>query len=592
MPGEARAQAGWRPRGALPHVAAWLVLAAVWALLLAQSWERWGDLLVDLGRDCTVPGEILRGRVLYRDVVYSYGPVAPYLLAGVEALFGDRLRVFAAVGLLSGAGVAAGLYALGWQFGGLGAAIASALLFLVLNFFAASTWGCNFVLPYSHAAVLGAFFAVWSTVFLLRYLFAGRRRRDGALAAVFLLLALFTKQDVGLAALAVHLAAWWAHRLAARGALAVLGSGAVLAAAAAALFGARAPGDHALLGENLARFGGGVLSGAFFRSVSGIDDWRGNLAAQGLALAGPVLVLLAVNALALTLRRDRGRTARWFAAAAACAALLPLLLLASLRGSFGDVRALGPVVWAAAAAVLLLAVRDRRDPLLLLGVFVLGSAVRIPLAYHPLWYGFSLCVPAYPFLAFGLGVRLPTLLPAPRATRAAAALLGLFVLARFEGETRAVHRAMTDTLVTEKGVMRDLPSGRAAAIGSFLEHLRTRAAGDATLVVFPEGATLNYFSGLRNPTAYSLFTPPELDAPPGTEARMLGELERARPRYVAVVSRDLAEFGYVGFGADSGLLLARWIRDGYRTERVFDGGAPVPFRITLLARADAQAPPR
>jgi hypothetical protein len=153
---------------------AWTLLVGTGVILFASSFRGWGDPIVDLGRDLYVSSQILEGRVLYRDLLYNYGPLAPYLLAGWVAMLGDGLWVFAAFGILVGLATLCALYAIGARLGGPWLGFSAAFLFLVLSFFASSTWGCNFVLPYSFAATLGTAFSVWSFYFLLRYLYDGR----------------------------------------------------------------------------------------------------------------------------------------------------------------------------------------------------------------------------------------------------------------------------------------------------------------------------------------------------------------------------------------------------------------------------------
>ncbi|HEY0787441.1 MAG TPA: hypothetical protein VGE86_02270, partial [Thermoanaerobaculia bacterium] len=56
-------------RGAGIEFAALLLLAALAALVLALSWNRWLEPVIDLGRDLYVPGAILEGKQLYRDIL-------------------------------------------------------------------------------------------------------------------------------------------------------------------------------------------------------------------------------------------------------------------------------------------------------------------------------------------------------------------------------------------------------------------------------------------------------------------------------------------------------------------------------------------
>jgi len=63
-------------------------------VLVYLTWTRWGDLQVDCGRDLYVSSEILRGKLIYRDVFYPYGPLVPYAGALLIGIFGRHLLVF------------------------------------------------------------------------------------------------------------------------------------------------------------------------------------------------------------------------------------------------------------------------------------------------------------------------------------------------------------------------------------------------------------------------------------------------------------------------------------------------------------------
>ena len=69
------------------------------------------------------------------------------------------------------------------------------------------------------------------------------------------------------------------------------------------------------------------------------------------------------------------------------------------------------------------------------------------------------------------------------------------------------------------------------------------------------------------------------------ERRVIAELSRTRPELVALVSRDVGEYGSLGFGIDYGRELSDWIRRHYAPERAF--GARDRWEILLLRRRDA-----
>lgn len=576
-----------RPPGAggrRAHVLAWSVLAAVAVALFLASFERWGDAVIDLGRDLYVPSQILQGRVLYRQLLYNYGPAAPYLLAGLTAAFGDGLWVFEAFGIAVGLGVLAALYAAGNRLGGALTAFGAAFLFVTLSFFASSTWGANFVLPYSFAATLGTAFSVASFYFLVRYVYGGRAASSLGWSVALLFAAFFAKQETGVGIAAVHVLAWSSGRISRRAIALTLGLGAVLATLFVAVFAARGEAEHALFAENLMKFA--EHPDPFFGVVAGLDRPGAHLAGS-LVWAGKLAVLLLLAALAgLGVERARAGRRVWAAVAA-----LALASVAGLGWQWAHVRLFQATPVAAAGVLLHFLVRDRKDPLLLLAGFALFAGVRVVLQFHPMWYGFYLVVPAYLFAVYGLGVRAARALSgdgtwARRTIVAVLAALAVLVVGRYEASMWRAWRGKTSVLVTAKGTMRGYPTGRLEAIGDFLDYAKARMApDDPRMVVMPEGASLNYFTGFPNPTAYYVFTPPEIGSPE-VERKMIRELAAAKPEYLLMTSRDLAEFGHRGIGLDYALELGDWIRGNYDLERVFESGDKKLWRLVLLRRRE------
>ena len=567
------------------HIVAWAVLLVVAAALFARSYQRWGHPIIDLGRDLYLPAQLLQGRVLYRDLLYNYGPLAPYLLAAVTWLFGPALWVFAGVGLATIAATAAALYAIGHRLRGVGAGFACALAFLVLNAFANLSWGCNFVLPYAYAATLGMTFALWSFYLLLRHLAGGRRLGTFIGSVALMALAGLCKQEIGLAIGLVHVAAWWLHRVPWRRVAGTVGVGLGLCGLFVWAFAARGPAEHALFGENLMKFRGEGLVQSFFLDAAGLDDIAESL--SELLVPAPGL-LLGYAGLRLLVAARVARVKGLVRAAPKLQVLGALVFVVGLVVA-GDVRVFGLCVAAAPIAIARLWRKDRRDPLLLLAVFVLGTAVRIPLRYHPLWYGFVLSIPAYPFAA-ALALRKRRHMP-PGAVKGALALLLLAMLLRTGAEIWEGYGYATVTLRTPMGTLRDAAAdtpngrGRAEVLRSFLAWWEDRHAETppASLVVFPEGVSLNYFLGVPNPTGCYLFTPPEIPTP-AAERRVLPALRAAAPERIVINSRDTWEFGSKGFGADYAREIMAWIDANYVIERAFEPPPGGAWRLVVLRK--------
>jgi hypothetical protein len=562
------------------HAIAWAVLCVVGALLFAESYQRWGHPTIDLGRDLYLPSQILEGRVLYRELLYNYGPTVPYLLAGITAILGDALWVFATVGFVIGIAALAAVYAIGVRLGGLTTGFSAALMFLVFSFFSNTTWGCNFVLPYSFAAILGTAAALWSFYFLHVYLYENRSPGLMACSVALLIFALLTKHEIGLSIGLVHALAWWAHSIPRKIIAASIGAGLAVGLIFLAIFSAKAPGEHTLLADNLLRYAGNVKD-LFFHRVGGLDKPAENIVLTlKTFLQGAAIVLAAsIAGWAVPALRQK-QWARGLTGIVAAIGCLCLIWWSA------DVRIFqGSLIFALGIAIYC-AIKNRRDPLLLLSVFVLLSALRIPLKFYPVWFGFYLLVPAYLFLAYALGKRLALWIPGRKFVMCAFAALAILTMFRFHQTVSEAYGKMTSRLVTPKGSIRDFPVGRSEAIEQFLAYIESRFPEEKpSLVVIPQGVSLNYYTGMKNPTAYYLFIPAEVNSPE-LEARMIEELEATRPDYIIYTSRYMKEFGVKGFGIDYGMEVAAWISQNYALEQVFRGPKGKSWRILLMHRSE------
>lgn len=173
-----------------------LALIVLAGLLAWYTWARWGDLQIDCGREVYVPVAILNGKLLYRDLWYPYGPLAPYVQALLLLVFGVHLNVLYAFGSALAVVGALLLFAIGKRLmPTLGAFIVS-FAYLMSGFV---PFIFNLCFPYSYATVLGSEFGFACVYFLVRDALdePGRNLLWAGTAAGF---ALTAKQEFGIAA--------------------------------------------------------------------------------------------------------------------------------------------------------------------------------------------------------------------------------------------------------------------------------------------------------------------------------------------------------------------------------------------------------
>ena len=576
---ERRAFAGDVTAGDLSRRVALPVFAAIGtAWLAAVSWGKWSDALIDSGREWIVPDAIARGGLLYRDVVYWFGPFTPYLHALFFRAFGSSFGTLAFAGACGAAAVLACLYMALSRVTGRREAWAWTAIAVPLLVF----------MPNAGGAILGMGYRMWH-------------------AAGFALLAIALACGTG--------AAPRRRELLAAGALAGLaglcrtewGIAAVIAASVAALVTSRASG---------APFASAAFVGAGFLAVEsvGIGLFVVLAGAVPILRDGPVLLLhlppeiTARVGAAGAVEWMRGSAQMAYSALLLVAVFFAIEILVAARSEPGLVRPrllrlflvlllliacaavggtpAGPLFSGApliCAVSVLAGLRTRSQPL---GAALAGFGTMGVLASHRRFFFLTDGPYVAPPLLFALvsAAGCTTLWisgcsPAVRRRLSAGLFAAVTVMAAAAFAIRiAGYRA--DDRVPVPGTQGMLSAQPAVAreIAAVSESIRRQTSPGSGLVVFPEGEVINYLSDRRNPIRHKLYLPGYVTA--ANELAILKELERADPAAVVVWPRPLGEYGKGFFGRDYGMRLRAWIDGRYRVEPLVTGPGP-PSRLLL-----------
>ncbi|MCM2316414.1 MAG: hypothetical protein NDJ92_14795 [Thermoanaerobaculia bacterium] len=551
-------------------------IVAVAALALRQSWGKWLHPIIDAGRDLYVPEQILLGEKLYRDVLYFYPPLTPYLLAAITAVTGSSLAIYAVVGIAISAVACGALYAAARAGSGRSAAFSVALLFVSASLAGATAYGSNFVFPYAHAAILAMTLFIIFEAMVLRIFAEGASAGRTAVAIGAAVLCAWCKIEfaifVAVSIVAFALLAAATRRVAPGKALVAAGVAfGILTASFAAVwryFDDAPPGHHWLFDNTLpAALLSGDVARHFYSSVTGIDHWASNLTVAAVGLALIVAHAMLVRSL------DRNATPGE-RPVVTVALLVGLALVVYVLGNDRFFRAWTLIQIGLLPGAVRAVIRVVRSPehqgkweelrLPLLLWFSLCGTSRIYLNLAPSWYGFFLILPVWLLIADVLFRELP----ARGLHSRKGALLWLPLLIVIAGrnltEQRETYAKKSFAIETPRGTFYDANPYRAQVLSEFFAYTREhRLAG---FVVIPEGLALNYAASIPNPTSWHTFTPAEL--PTITQERAaIAEFERARPQHVAVASRDASDFGFRGFGIDYGIALDGYLRTNYVLER-------------------------
>ncbi|HXE80573.1 MAG TPA: glycosyltransferase family 39 protein [Vicinamibacterales bacterium] len=181
--------------------APWIgILAGAFLFGLSASWQRWGNLLIDTGREVNQPLRLLAGETLYGDIRHIYGPLSPWFHAALFHLFGPSLTVLYVDGIVSAVVTLAIVY---WVSRQIMSPAASGAATLGVMFLCVFKPAGNYFLPYSYNALHGCVLSLLTLAVVVHALRKGQPSgRQFAAAGVLAGLALLAKTESGLAAVA------------------------------------------------------------------------------------------------------------------------------------------------------------------------------------------------------------------------------------------------------------------------------------------------------------------------------------------------------------------------------------------------------
>ncbi|MGN0015191.1 MAG: glycosyltransferase family 39 protein [Candidatus Gastranaerophilaceae bacterium] len=145
---------------------AFLMLIILFGFIFCKG--HYGNFLTDFGREMIFPEAIAKGKVLYKDILCIYFPLAYQINAVGFKIFGTNLAVLEIFGLINSLIFSTTIYLIGKEF--LSRKIS--LLYSITTAIAISFNGSlfNFILPYSSSMSYGVTAYLLTTLFVLKYL--------------------------------------------------------------------------------------------------------------------------------------------------------------------------------------------------------------------------------------------------------------------------------------------------------------------------------------------------------------------------------------------------------------------------------------
>ena len=600
------------------HDLSWLVLiVALFIFGLTVSWERWGNPLVDCGREMNQPLRLARGEMLYSDVRHIYGPLSPYLNALLYKIFGPSLSVLYADGILTAILILAAVYWLSRRLMGPAAAAGTTLSVMWLCAFKQAG---NYVLPYSYSALHGCALGLLSLVLLVHFLerfkmvkvnsadgdeLSGRTAMWLTLAGALAGLATLAKTEMGLAAVSAGIvgAVLSGHprpRRAATLGILFLAPFVILVVAVYAYISSRV-GWAALTKDSFLFFQHLPAELVYFnKRISGFDqplNSFGSMIGAGVRVSALAAVVGAVACLITWRKRDGIRAQvplpdlkRVSDAGRVTYAMVWVILAVSLfivvvpfAGPLNFEK--GPYLAMPLLLVVLIVhglvqytrrqttqeVRGRTIVVVVVAVYALASLARVILRVRSGGAYSSYLLPASVILFTYTWIHPFANLFSNANTRQLARKFAIALILLDVGITAGLlsfrfRDRNTYTLDTDRGTIIAIPD-LGQSVDEAITFIKRETVAGEPVAVMPEGTSLNFFTDRPNPLREEITTPGYLDR--SGEERAIRQLIESNTRYVLVANRATSEFGADAFGRDYCQTLMQWIDQNFEACAVF-----------------------
>ncbi len=170
-----------------------VILTIVYIVFTAIFWGRFGNPIVDSGREAFIPYSMAYlGKILFKDLICIYGPLPYYLNAFVLKVFGPHLNVMYFLGAFASYVFLVFGYLIAKRFLGAKCSLIFSLAMLFTCIYKPVI--TNFIFPYSYAMVYALAFSMVYIFFILKYI-EKKETKYLYLSALFLSLCVLSKYD-------------------------------------------------------------------------------------------------------------------------------------------------------------------------------------------------------------------------------------------------------------------------------------------------------------------------------------------------------------------------------------------------------------
>ena len=576
-----------------------VLLAGAGFFMAWISWLKWPDLLIDYGEQVYVPWRLSEGEILYKDIIWMYGPLSSYMHALLFKIWGPGIDVLIGFNLLIVAGLTGLIYFLFKELSNPLTAFFCSFVFITLFAFGQYQGGgnFNFICAYAYSLPHGVALSFIALFLFLRFLndpFPKYLVLAGGLAGLVYLTKMEVFYALAFALFTGLLSSWYQRRPkkleAVRETLFALAGFSIPVLFLYAYFWTQVPIKEALqIIPNPFSFLDNVVSLKHLQLNQWILGWD-HPTINLLKLLKYFFILVSVLGLIIgidfllsgPLRRLKPFPLFFLISLAGAMFVVfkeipwldlgrPLPLISILSAGFYAYRLFGPTN----------ASRHSSNDLFLMvfSVFCTLLLLKIILNAHVFHYGFALALPATLLMIHTLLFVIPEYLKTIEVQsgfyQQAALVLVLFFAGGHLKLEYQVYQFKTLPVSQGRDLLLDYDPDletRGVIVNQVLDYLDRQLQPGIQIATVPHGSMINYLSRHPHPLPLISFNP--YVAALRGDQEYLQSLQKTSSPYILLVDMDSSILGVRYFGQDYARNVYQWIIQNYTLEQQF--GA-VPF---------------
>lgn len=554
---------------------------------------KWGDIIIDIGRDIYIPLEITKGKILYSDIFYTNGPFPIYLHTLLYKLLGVHIHVPMIGGIVITFLTALLLYKISRFFMGpiCGSLIPLTFIFVCAfgNYVGLNNY--NFILPYTYTATYGILFSMAALYYFIKFIYY-KGQKNLIFYSIFTSLVLLCKIEIGIPLLIASTPITLFYRPINNKRIVSFLIFLSSIATVFIIYGlfCLKTNFFTIIYKNFYKITIDLPTGnnIFAKWLIGTLNLKENMSLLAYSILSHMFVFMYFLSFDYILNNleDNIFIKSFITFTIYLITFIIIIYFMNFINPYIQYRSL-PLICIITIIYSFWKLFMKTDSeknqsiseniaIFSISLFSLLLTIRIILRVSAAHYGFYLLVPgliSYYLFFFNIVPGFSEKIARHGLYYFASFILLVLLIINHFNLYNPIYKKRTLEISGKRGAIYYLDNIIGTMYRDLIDYLINNTKPNETLIVIPEGIDVNFFTAMDNPIFYNSYMPSILELK-DKELEIISQIYKNKVDYIVIIQRETSEYGPPRFGIDYGKELFSWIKKNYEIIKTF---GPLPF---------------